>query len=88
MIGAYKNMEEEIIMKLKPEIDLSAFLKTIQSCTNDVIFETDEGDRLNLKSTLSQFIFTAAVAARLPDIPGRICCDGQDVPLLQKFLMA
>lgn len=75
-------------MKLKSEIDLSAFLKAIQGCTGDVIFETDEGDRLNLKSALSQFVFTAVMASRLSDIPGQICCEGQDIPLLQKFLMA
>ena len=73
-------------MKLRPEIDLSAFLKAIQGCAGDVIFETEEGDRLNLKSMLSQFVFTAVMAARLSAIPGRICCDKQDIPLLQKFL--
>ena len=82
--------EETIMtsMQLKPEIDLPAFLKAIQKCAGDVFFETAQGDRLDLKSILSQFVFTAAVAARLSEAPGQICCDGQDLPLLRDFLMA
>ena len=74
-------------MQLKLEIDLPAFLKAIQKCSGDVFFETAEGDRLDLKSILSQFVFTAAVATRLSDAPGQICCDGQDLPLLREFLV-
>ena len=75
-------------MKLKQGIDLSLFLKVAQQCTGGVFFETDEGDRLDLKSTLSQFVFTAALAARLSSTTGRICCETQDLPLLEKFLTA
>ena len=75
-------------MKLKQGIDLSAFLKTVQQCAGEVIFETDEGDRLDLKSTLSQFVFTAAMAARLSSTTGHICCETQDLPLLENFLTA
>ncbi len=41
-------------MKLH-DIDVAAFIKTIDSCKGDVFLETPEGDRLNLKSKLCQF---------------------------------
>lgn len=44
-------------MTLKADIDLLAFLKAVQQCQKDVYLETAEGDRLNLKSALSQYLF-------------------------------
>jgi hypothetical protein len=36
------------------DVDLEAFLKAIDNCKGPVILFTDEGDRFNLKSKLSQ----------------------------------
>lgn len=44
-------------MHIKTNIDIVSFLKQIQKCGSEVLFETPEGDRLALKSTLSQYIF-------------------------------
>jgi hypothetical protein len=44
-------------MYLQTNIDITQFLLTIKKCNSDVFFETVEGDCLNLKSALSQYIF-------------------------------
>ena len=61
-------------MKLKPNIEPIALLRAAQTCKGEVIFTTDEGDRLNLKSTLSSYVFCVAVGS--PEIAenGRIEC--------------
>ena len=45
-------------MKLKENADLIGFIKTIKKCRQDVFFCTAEGDRFNLKSTLTQYLFS------------------------------
>lgn len=45
-------------MKLKLNADLSEFMKAVQACERDVFFVSSSGDRLNLKSALSQFLFS------------------------------
>lgn len=44
-------------MHLKNNIDIMEFLKQVKKCDGEVLFETPEGDRIALKSTLSQYIF-------------------------------
>ena len=44
-------------MHIKTNTNIVNFLKQIQACTAEVFFETPEGDRIALKSTLSQYIF-------------------------------
>lgn len=44
-------------MHIKNNINIVNFLKQVQKCSADVLFETPEGDRIALKSTLSQYIF-------------------------------
>ena len=62
-------------MKLKPNIDLIEFFKAVQKCPGNVLYCTDEGDRLDLKSVLSQYLLTAV--SMKPDIleMGQIVCD-------------
>lgn len=38
------------------DVDISAFLKVLDECKGKVFLVTDEGDRLNLKSKLSQLV--------------------------------
>lgn len=59
-------------MKLKPDFNLIEFFQAVHSCQYEVLFETPEGDRLNLKSTLSQFVFTAAVAGKFRALNGEL----------------
>jgi hypothetical protein len=44
-------------MHLRTDIEISQFLLQIKKCSNDVFYETSEGDILNLSSTLSQYVF-------------------------------
>lgn len=43
-------------MKIKSITDISKFLDVVGSCQGKVELITNDGDRLNLKSKLSQFI--------------------------------
>ena len=73
-------------MKLKKNLDIIAFMSAIEKCGDDVYFETAEGDHLDLKSTLSQFVFASAVAVKLPSLDAEIRCRETDLPLLLPFL--
>lgn len=73
-------------MTLKPDADWNDFLQAVHACKGEVQFETVEGDQLNLKSALSQFIFTAVVTGQLKTFRGQILCEEQDLPLLAPFL--
>ncbi len=44
-------------MHIRSDINVVEFLKQVRTCSRDVLFETEEGDRIALKSTLSQYIF-------------------------------
>lgn len=65
-------------MKLKPDINIAAFLQTIQACSDDVYFATSEGDTLNLKSALSRLVFTAVLAEKLQEIDGCVTVQNTD----------
>lgn len=52
------NLQEvRLYMHIKTGINIVNFLKQVQKCSAEVLFETPEGDRIALKSTLSQYIF-------------------------------
>ena len=73
-------------MKLKKNVDIPLFMDAVQKCRFDVYFDTAEGDHLDLKSTLSQFVFASAVAAKLPHLEAEIRCRKEDLPILRPFL--
>lgn len=62
-------------MTLKTNIDYAAFLKAVEQCSGDILFKTPEGDSLNLKSMLSQFVFTAFLTGNLQNLSGSIYCE-------------
>lgn len=64
-------------MTLKPNIDYAAFLKAVEQCSGDIFFHTQEGDSLNLKSMLSQFVFTAFLTGNLQNLSGQIYCEDE-----------
>ena len=75
-------------MKLNPNANIPRFLQAVQSCRGDIRFTTPEGDDLNLKSALSQFVFAAVVAERLEELHGEIRFqDPEDLSVLQRFLL-
>ena len=53
-------------MHLKSDADITKFLLTVKHCQSDVFYESDEGDVLNLASTLSQYVFCSI--ASQPDL--------------------
>lgn len=74
-------------MKLKEKIDIIQFLRNIEKCSSDVWFLSDEGDRLNLKSKLSQYIFSSITNQRKMIENGKIECDNEeDYQVLGAFL--
>lgn len=73
-------------MKLKKHVDVIAFMEAVQRCRHDVYFDTPDGDHLNLKSTLSQFVFASAVAAKLPNLDAVIRFEAVDRAILLPFL--
>ncbi len=74
-------------MKLKGNSSMSDFLERIAECAHDVYFETKEGDRLNLKSTLSKFIFTTSLENADYFTDGKVICeDVNDYSILSDYL--
>ena len=59
-------------MKIKIIKDLDGFFKAVDSCEGKVELVTGEGDRLNLKSKLSQYVSLANIfskgAAEIPEL--------------------
>lgn len=73
--------------RLKQRIDHIGFLKEIASCNADVWFTTPEGDRLNLKSALSKYLFASISGQEEQLIKGQIECeDPEDYKVLGQFL--
>lgn len=74
-------------MWLRTEIDMAEFLNAVQKCSGEVVFTTDEGDRLNLKSTLSQFVLVSVMGEALQNPNWQIELEKPaDAVILQKYL--
>jgi len=74
-------------MHINPNINILNFLKQVQKCNGEVLFETSEGDRIALKSTLNQYIFFTIVSN--PELlqSGTIRFEqDEDIKLLKNFL--
>lgn len=76
-------------MKLAKNVDLADFLRTVNRCAGDVYFSTEQGDHLNLKSIMSQYIFSAATGDRKLLLAGDITyADAGDSAMLLPYLSA
>ena len=76
-------------MKLKSGIDYTAFLRQIKGCGSEVTFHTEDGDILNLKSVLSQYIFlSASIEIGLAERGVVVFQDQSDAALLRDYLEA
>lgn len=74
-------------MRLKQAIDNIQFLKRVDMCTSNVWFLTREGDRLNLKSTLSKYLFASVSGRKEVFKSGQIECEyEEDYRVLKEFL--
>ncbi len=74
-------------MKIKANINVPAFLDNVRKCTGNVFFKTIEGDQLNLKSLLSQYILVSIINNRELMENGVVdCSEESDMALLAQFL--
>lgn len=74
-------------MHIKNDINIVDFLRQVQKCDSEVLFETPEGDRIALKSTLSQYIF--CTIASNPELLQTGCIrfkKESDLAILEEFL--
>lgn len=75
-------------MKLKDEFNVVAFLENAQNCIGDVFFHTTEGDILNLKSVLSQYVLVSLICnPGLLQNAKIICTQEEDYANLSDYLL-
>ncbi len=74
-------------MKIKKNIPVESFLETVRKCEGSVYFKTLEGDILNLKSLLSQYILVSIIDNEELMANGAVDCSREsDVALLAQYL--
>ena len=76
-------------MKVQNIKDVNAFFKMIDSCDGTVELVTGEGDRLNLKSKLCQYVSLASIFNTDVEIPELelVAYEPEDTERIIKFLM-
>ena len=74
-------------MKLKANINYTDFLLQARKCQGDISFHSKDGDQLNLKSILSQYVFvTAAITSNLV-LDGNVICENDaDYKIICEFV--
>ena len=75
-------------MKIKNITDIDGFFKVIDSCQGKVELITGEGDRLNLKSKLSQYVSLANIfsAGEIPELE-IVAAEKEDIDKLMSFMI-
>ena len=75
-------------MKVTNVTDIDGFFKMIDSCKGKVELVTGEGDCINLKSKLSQFVALAKVFSsnEIPELE-LVADDKEDVTRIMDFMM-
>ena len=75
-------------MKVENITDINAFFKVVDSCEGKVELVTGEGDRLNLKSKLCQFVSMANIFSNgtIPELEV-VAYEKDDIDKLVTFLM-
>lgn len=73
-------------MRLKEKADLVAFIRQVRECENDVFLKTEEGDQLNLKSVLSQYLFVVLAEQHEILRNSKVACSPEDRSRLVVFL--
>ncbi len=76
-------------MKLQNIKDVDAFFKVIDNCKGRVELVTAEGDRLNLKSKLSQYVSLANIFSNEASIPELeiVASEPEDIKALMDFMI-
>lgn len=73
--------------RIREDADIMKLLGNVKKCGENVIFETEEGDRLNLKSVLSQYV--VAVLSEKKEILAQcsLKCTKEDFGILEQYLI-
>lgn len=76
-------------MKITNITDIDEFFKTVDSCKGRVELVTGEGDRLNLKSKLSQYVSLANIFSNGAAIPELeiVASEPEDIKKLMKYMI-
>lgn len=72
--------------KLRSEINYHKFFKQISKCSGDVIFETPNGDRINLCSLFCRFVFISLAADKDNLRNGTLLFTEEDLPILKDYV--
>ena len=75
-------------MKVQNITDIDGFFKVIDSCKGKVELVTGEGDRLNLKSKLSQYVSLANIfsGGEIPELE-IVAYEKEDIDKLLNFMI-
>ena len=75
-------------MKVQNITDIEGFFKVVDECKGEVELVTGEGDRLNLKSKLSQYVSMANIFSNgeIPELEV-IAYEKEDTDRLIKFML-
>ena len=75
-------------MKVQNIADVEGFFKVVDSCKGRVELVTGEGDRLNLKSKLSQYVSLANIfsAGEIPELE-IVAYEKEDIDKLMHFMI-
>ena len=76
-------------MKIENVKDVDGFFKVVDSCKGRIELVTAEGDRLNLKSKLSQFVSLANIFSNTAAIPELelVVSEPEDIDKLVNFMI-
>lgn len=76
-------------MKIQNISNVEGFFKVIDNCVGRVELVTGEGDRLNLKSKLSQYVSLATIFSNGGEIPQLeiIAYEKEDIDRLVQFMI-
>ena len=76
-------------MKVEHIQDIDAFFKVIDSCSGKVELVTGEGDRLNLKSKLAQYVSLANIFSNgeIPELE-LVAYEKEDIDKLIQFMIS
>lgn len=76
-------------MKVSKINDINKLFEVVDSCSGKVELVTGEGDRLNLKSKLCQYVSLATIFSSEADIPDLeiIAYEKEDIDKLFKFMV-
>lgn len=79
---------KEYEMKVQNIKDIEKFFKVVDNCSGKVELVTGEGDRLNLKSKLSQYVSMANIFSNgeIPELE-IIAYEPEDIGKLVNFMM-